>query len=98
MASYHVGAGVTCREFEALDSLGAAIGLACRRDGAWTVEVLLHAETAPPPAGGFQLASGFDGEVIDAVLDGLGAGVGLAAEAEACLIENGWDADACLLQ
>lgn len=98
VATFPTATGATCREFEATDGRGAAVGLACRRGGAWTVEVLLHAETVTAPGGGFQLASGFDGEVIDAALDRLGAGVGLAAGAEACLIENDWDADACLSQ
>lgn len=98
VASYPVASGATCREFEAMDALGAAVGLACRRGGAWTVEVLVHAEPATAPAGGFRLASGFDGEIIDSVLGRLGADVGLAVEAEACLIDNGWEAGACLEQ
>lgn len=98
VATFPTATGATCREFEVVEARGAAVGLACRRDGAWTVEVLLHAEPAPAPGGGFQLASGFDGELIDAALNRLGADVGLAAEVEVCLIENNWDADACLLQ
>lgn len=98
VASYPVASGVTCREFEALDARGAAVGLACRRDGAWTVEVLLHAEPALTPADGFQLASGLDSDVIGSVLDRLGAGVGLAADVETCLIENDWEGLACLEQ
>jgi len=95
VGTFPTASGVPCREFEATDDTGAVVGLACRRAGNWTIELLLHAETAGTPEGGFQLASGFDGEVIETVLTGLQAGIGLSADAETCLIENNWDPEAC---
>lgn len=95
VATFPTASGVPCREFEAADSDGAAVGIACRRNGSWTIELLLNAGPTRAPEGGFQLASGFDGEVIEKVLDRLQAGVGLDATAETCLIENGWNFEAC---
>lgn len=95
VATFPTASGVPCREFEAAHEDGAAVGIACRRDGRWTIELLLNVEPTTAPEGGFQLASGFDGEVIGLALDSLKAGVGLGSEAETCLIENGWNIEAC---
>ncbi|MEL6388228.1 MAG: hypothetical protein AAFR41_10775 [Pseudomonadota bacterium] len=96
VATFPTAGGVTCREFEASGGGGAVVGIACRRDETWTVEVLLHAEQGSDPQSGFQLASGFDAEVIDTVLTGLGAQMGVDADTESCLIANDWNSETCL--
>ncbi|MEO0712652.1 MAG: hypothetical protein AAFY37_01930 [Pseudomonadota bacterium] len=95
VATIPVAGGATCREFETSGDGGAVVGIACRRDGGWTVEVLLHADADAGPEDGFQLASGFDADVIDTVLTGLGADMSVDAATETCLIENGWNSAAC---
>ncbi len=98
VASFPTASGDPCREFEASDARGSALGLACRRDHAWTVELLLNGEAGAAPGAGFRLASGGGGELIDSALTSLEAGIGLSADAEACLIANDWDAGRCLSQ
>ena len=95
VATFPTASGVPCREFEAADKESAAVGIACRRDGGWTIELLLNAEPTSAPEGSFQLASGFDADVIDSVLDRLQAGVGLGSDDETCLIDNDWNIEAC---
>lgn len=95
VATIPVAGGATCREFETSGDAGAVVGIACRRDGGWTVELLLDAEPGASPQEGFQLASGVDADVIDTVLTGLGAEIGVDANTETCLIENGWNSAAC---
>ena len=95
VATIPVAGGATCREFETAGDAGAVVGIACRRDAGWTVELLLHAEPGSGLQEGFQLASGFDVDPIDTVLTGLGAEMGVDAETETCLIENAWNSAAC---
>lgn len=85
--------GGFCREFETRAEAGAAVGIACRRDDAWAVELLLAAEPRPDGQGGFQLASGFDEAALDTVLDRLGASAGFDRETEQCLIARDWPQD-----
>lgn len=95
VATFPTSSGTPCREFEATNERGAVVGIACRRDAAWTIELLLRAEPTVSPQGGFQLASSFDMEVMDTVLTGLGAEQGLGKDQEACLIENDWNPENC---
>ncbi len=95
VASFPTASGETCREFETANASGALVGLACRRSGSWTIELLLRAESSESPGGGFELASGIDTGVIDAVLKRLDTGIGHSLEQEKCLIAAGWDASAC---
>lgn len=92
IATYATAGGAYCREFEAAAASGAVVGVACREAPGWQVEVLLAAEPMADPQAGFQLASGFDDMALSSVLDQLGAEPGLSAAAEACLLENGFDA------
>ena len=95
IATFQTADGEVCREFETAGETGANVAIACRDGGDWRVEVLLAAEPRASGQGGFQLASGFDADVLENVLDGLGAGTGLGAQAETCLINAGWDATQC---
>jgi len=95
VATFLTGGEIPCREFEAADASGAMVGVACRRDESWSVELLLAASPGNTPQSGFQLASAFDSDVLDGVLDDLGASVGLSVDQESCLIANDWDADTC---
>lgn len=95
VASFVTDGNVPCREFEAADATGAVVGVACRRDETWSVELLLAASPSSSPQGEFQLASAFDADVLDGVLDALGASQGLSSSQETCLIEQGWDPAKC---
>ena len=95
VATFPTASGDVCREFEASGGGGAVVGVACRGAGSWTIELLLQADPADSPQAGFQLASGFNADAIDAVLSDLQAGDGLSSEDEACLISNGWNVDGC---
>lgn len=95
VATFLTEGDVPCREFEAADTTGAMIGVACRRDDSWSVELLLAASPGVAPESGFQLASAFDSDVLDRVLNDLGASTGLSAGGEFCLIENDWDPAEC---
>lgn len=86
LGSHEVEGGV-CRIFRVTDADGAgARAVACNTGGDWRVAV------AAREAGDetFATASAAGVEAVDAFLDGLGAGPGLDAEAEAALIASGW--------
>lgn len=95
VATFLTASGDICREFETSGGGGAVVGVACRSAGDWTIELLLQAEPSDSPQAGFQLASAFSADAIDAVLSDLQAGDGLSREQEACLIASGWNAGAC---
>lgn len=95
VASFMTNGNVPCREFEAADETGAVVGVACRRDDSWSVELLLAASPTGTPQSDFQLASAFDAGALDGVLNALGASQGLSASQEACLIQQGWDPEKC---
>ncbi len=91
LVSFETAAG-PCREFEALGEGGAvaAMGLACREDGAWSVRVLAAAPEAETASGGFAPASGAAADAVGALLDALGAGPALSPAEEAARIDAGW--------
>lgn len=95
VATFPTPAGEPCREFEVVSSGDTVIGIACRRSGSWTIDLLLRGGPTRNPQSGFQVASASDSGVIDAFLSDLGAEVGLAAEEEACLIAQGWNDELC---
>lgn len=94
-ATFVAGSGAPCREYEAFGESDAVTGLACRAGSGWQVEFLQRGNPASSPDGGYQLASSADPALLDAALLALRAGPGLAADAEACLIANGWRVSAC---
>lgn len=77
VSSFADASGELCREFE-LEAAGLAVGIACRRDAAWTVEFAL---SVPAAGDGYQPASGLD--PLDAYLTAIGAGAPMSLEEEA---------------
>ncbi|MCB1756072.1 MAG: hypothetical protein KDJ38_11145 [Gammaproteobacteria bacterium] len=94
--TFSTGQGVLCREYEAGHSGNGVVGVACRTEAGWRVEILL-ADTTPAGTAGsdYQPASGMDSAALDQVLTGLGALPGLDQGKEACLLEHGWSAERC---
>ncbi|MCC6947315.1 MAG: hypothetical protein IT539_06040 [Bradyrhizobiaceae bacterium] len=84
--SYGVDGGF-CRTFTVATAAQSARGLGCKRGPGWSIEAII----ADAPAGGDQYrpASGGD-EILEGMLDSLGASEPLAAEQERALIESGW--------
>ncbi len=85
--------GGFCREVEIVDTAAARIDLsiACRRNEAWTVElVLTEPLSAAGTPDGFVAASGPEVEALDMFLDRLGAGAVLDAGQEAEAMARGW--------
>lgn len=85
-----------CREF-ALHTQESRTdrGLACGRNGRWTIEVLLAAAGFSPHQTDFAPASGPESgevgfEAINLVLDRQGAGIALPADEEAAIIARNW--------
>ncbi|MCC6983849.1 MAG: hypothetical protein IT535_11310 [Bauldia sp.] len=85
--TYLVADGV-CRSFTAVpsDTASGWRGVACRRDGAWTVDLAVA-----EPAGSFTTASDRATEAIDAFLDQVGAGASLDLAAEERARLAGWN-------
>jgi hypothetical protein len=88
--SYVVADGI-CRSFVAVPSEAASgwRGVACRRDGAWTVDLAVA-----EPAGSFTTASDRATEAVDSFLDQVGAGASLDLEAEERARLAGWNLSA----
>lgn len=86
--------GGFCREFElvAPESGDIQLGLACRAEAGWAVDVLLAetAATGGETASDYVPAAGADAGAIDPWLDRRGAGMALSAAEEASLIQRGW--------
>lgn len=85
--------GGFCREVEIIDRADARIdlGVACRADAVWTVEVTLSEPLeAAGTEDGFVTASGAEMQGLMPFLDRLGVGAALDPEAEAQAIERGW--------
>lgn len=83
VASFRNGAGAFCREFE-VDNARTVIGVACRRNGAWSVDFALS--RAPLDAGAYVPASGL--EALDAYLGTIDAGPPLSPEEEAKALDG----------
>jgi hypothetical protein len=81
--------GRYCRQFALSQASGSGEGVACRNqaDARWQ---LLAWDAAMPSGAGFRPAGGSD--VLDRVLDRLGAGEALDARSEQLLIEQRWAA------
>ena len=87
--SFRAANGEYCRTFGLRTGAG---GVACRRDGRWSVE-LLDAAAAPPAApGDFRQASSALSPAMLGAINALGAGDPLTAEQERERVDSGWDA------
>mgnify|MGYP001810487300 CR=1 FL=1 len=81
--SFMDGSGRLCREFEMASNASMALGVACRNDADWRLELLVPAADRPTGATGYVQASGYNEAAVDAVLTRLKAGEPLSADAEA---------------
>jgi hypothetical protein len=89
--SFAANDGRFCREFEVRSGEATSVGLACRGDGEWRLEVLLPAGGEGFGAsGGYAPASGYNEKALAAVVDSLMQSEPLDAEAERALIERRW--------
>jgi hypothetical protein len=85
-----------CREFEVLES-GAAgaralsAAIACRTpDGSWSIEGAARIAAATPPGAGFQPSGSPERDVLDGLLNMLGASTVLTPDQERQLMARGW--------
>ena len=79
-----------CREFEINADSSISVGVACRSNEQWQVEVLLAAGQRPAGSVDYQPASGFSEAALTAVLDNLWSGDAFDAQQESQLISNRW--------
>ncbi|MEM8959053.1 MAG: zf-HC2 domain-containing protein [Pseudomonadota bacterium] len=85
--------GGYCREIEVIDGVAQQIdlGIACRQDVGWNVEVTLSEPlSATGTSDGFVAASGAEVQGLQPFLDRLGAGIALDPAGEAEAMANGW--------
>ncbi|MCR9085697.1 MAG: zf-HC2 domain-containing protein [Rhodobacteraceae bacterium] len=85
--------GGYCREIEVIDQTADRIdlGVACRRNAGWNVEVTLSEPlSATGTEDGFVAASGAEVQGLQPFLDRLGTGVALDPVSEADAIAKGW--------
>ncbi|HAH11746.1 MAG TPA: hypothetical protein DCL54_14130 [Alphaproteobacteria bacterium] len=82
--------GRYCREFETVSPVSAQVGIACRTDGRWRIELLLAAAPQSASDGAYKPASGFNATALDDVVQGLMAGASLNRQQERNALEKGW--------
>lgn len=80
--------GRYCREFDVATARAASVGVACRDNESWRVEILLAAK--PQDLGGYQPASGYNARAFDDVVSALMKDDPLALSKERELIATGW--------
>jgi hypothetical protein len=85
--SFRAAGGEYCRTFALQAGSG---GLACRRDGRWSVE-LLDGAASQPGTDGFRQASSALSPAILGAIEARGAGEALTADEERQRIGAGWD-------
>ncbi|MEM7745692.1 MAG: hypothetical protein AAF409_18485 [Pseudomonadota bacterium] len=93
MLTFTDASGRYCREFEVVGDLPDELefGIACRSEShTWHVEIIVSAPMGTADGGGFAPASGPGADALAAMIAALGGGEPLAPEAEASMIENGW--------
>ena len=86
--SFRAASGEYCRTFGLRTGAG---GLACRRDGRWSVELLDAAGAQPDAPGGFRQASSALSPAVLGAINALGAGDPLTADEERQRLAAGWD-------
>src|SRR6185369_5297428 len=87
--SFRAASGEYCRTFGLQSGAG---GVACRRGGRWSVELLDGAAAPPGVPGGFRQASSALSPAMLGAISALGAGDPLTAEEEKQRVGSGWDA------
>jgi hypothetical protein len=87
--SFRAAGGEYCRTFTLRTGAG---GLACRRDGRWSVEILDAAAAPTSETGGFRQASSALSPAMLSAMTTLGAGEALTPEEERQRVGSGWDA------
>ena len=85
--SFRAAGGEYCRTFTLRSGAG---GLACRREGGWSVE-LFEAAAASPEIGEFRQASSALSPAMLGAMTALGASEALTADEERQRIGSGWD-------
>lgn len=84
--TFRVADGSYCRTF----SLHGGSGLACRRQGRWTVQLLEDSGGEAPAAGDFRQAAAALSPAMLGAIDALGAGDVLNPEQEQQQLRSGW--------
>jgi hypothetical protein len=87
VATYQVAEGQVCREFELNRDGSGAVGLACRVDAGWQVEVAALNVTGGTK-GQFLPASADAFELVGAALDAKGAYEAVDPESETCILNS----------
>jgi hypothetical protein len=82
--------GRYCREFESFGAQGAVVGVACKGDRGWAMEVVLAAAAHAPNETQYAPASGFNAKALDDVVSQLIDGQPMTAEAEAAARGKAW--------
>jgi hypothetical protein len=82
--------GRFCREFEAFGESGSVVGVACKGERGWRMEVLLSAAPQTRDGGQYAPASGFNAKALDDVVSQLMVGGPLNAPAEMSARDKGW--------
>jgi len=88
-SSFRAAGGEYCRTFTLQSGAG---GLACRRGGRWSVDLLEGAATRPSATDGFRQASSALSPAMLSAITALGAGDPLTTEQEQQRLVSGWDA------
>lgn len=84
-------AGEYCRQVDVAGAGGSAAVVACRRDGAWRIEVVtLGADGLAPSADVFRPASAPAAPLLDAAIDAMIDGEPLGRSEEQAAISGGW--------
>jgi hypothetical protein len=86
--SFRAASGEYCRAFTLRTGAG---GLACRRDGRWSVDIL-DATVPTSETGGFRQASSALSPAILSAMTTLGASEALTPDEERQRLDSGWDA------
>ena len=89
--SFRATGGEYCRVFALRAGMG---GVACRRDGRWTVEIMDAGGTSSSETGGFRQASSALSPAILSAMTTLGASQALTPDEERQRLGSGWDAAA----
>ena len=86
--SFRATNGEYCRVFELRTGMG---GVACRRDGRWSVEVLDASASPTSEPGGFRQASSALSPAIVSAMTTLGASEAMTLDEERQRLGSGWD-------
>jgi negative regulator of sigma E activity len=88
--SFAKAGGGYCRQFALTAETGAKSGVACTKDGNWSVEALLPGPQAASAEDGYVAAEGPTDARLDKTMNALRAGDPLDRTAEAAMIARGW--------